>query len=306
MVQLMFLPLLEDFDAAGEYSWGSAALAWLYRELCRASRERMHDISGFLILVQIWAWYRFPHIAPHRLLRQPITDVGGMHLMFERFSLMSSVNIVIPWTGRPLHSTKLIEGLPPYCSDGADIWQAVLPWIYFFIVEMHHPDRVHRQFGFWQTIPHDCDTVTALHDLDLRRTKTKDWVKHHKEWIQLWDQCRTRIAIGEPWDGDMHDDDPYMVWYRRIIRRCISHAACTYDFMSGHLVQIFNASLEGSHIGTLARQALAALHEQDRFVRVPPPQPDVDAHAEAQPSDGVNSELYVERDFTSIPDLRSM
>ncbi|KAL7259241.1 hypothetical protein ACSBR1_005187 [Camellia fascicularis] len=53
---------------------GSAALAWLYRELCRASRERMHDISDFLILVQIWAWYRFPHIAPHRLLRQPITD----------------------------------------------------------------------------------------------------------------------------------------------------------------------------------------------------------------------------------------
>ncbi|KAL7235678.1 hypothetical protein ACSBR1_019048 [Camellia fascicularis] len=74
MVQLMFLPLLEDFDAAGEYSWGSAALAWLYRELCRASCEHMHVISGFLILVQIWVWYRFPHIAPRRLLRQPIAD----------------------------------------------------------------------------------------------------------------------------------------------------------------------------------------------------------------------------------------
>ncbi|KAL7184925.1 hypothetical protein ACSBR2_026968 [Camellia fascicularis] len=63
----------------------------------------------------------------------------------------------------------------------------------------------------------------------------------------------------------MHDDDPYMVWYRRITRRYISRAACTFDFVSGHLVQICTASLEGSHIGTLARQALAALHEQDRL-----------------------------------------
>ena len=30
-VHLMFLPLLQDFEAAGRYSWGSACLAWLYR-----------------------------------------------------------------------------------------------------------------------------------------------------------------------------------------------------------------------------------------------------------------------------------
>ncbi|XP_028055618.1 uncharacterized protein LOC114259791 [Camellia sinensis] len=171
---------------------------------------------------------------------------------------------------------------------------------------MHNLDRVQRQFGFRQTIAHNCDTVVALHNLDLHGTKTKDWVNHHKEWIQLWDQCRTHIAIGEPWDGNMHDANPYMVWYRRIIRRYISRAACTFDFVSGHLVQICNASLKGSHIGTLARQALAALHDQDRFAGVPQPQPDVHVHEEAQPSDGVDSEPHVERDFTSIPDLRSM
>ncbi|KAL7166009.1 hypothetical protein ACSBR2_036801 [Camellia fascicularis] len=202
MVQLMFLPLQEDFDAIGEYSWGSAALAWLYRELCRASHERMHDISGFLILVQIWVLWR-------------------------------------------PYSTELIEGLPPFCSDGADIWQAIVPLIYFFIVEMYHPDRVQRQFGFWQTIPYDCDTVTALHDLNLCGTKTKDWVKHHKEWIQLWDQRRTRIAIGEPWDGDMHDDDPYM---------------------SGHLLQICNVSLEGSHMSKITSQGY--LHHSLTFMHM--------------------------------------
>ncbi|CAL5401655.1 unnamed protein product [Camellia sinensis] len=136
---------------------------------------------------------------------------------------------------------------------------------------MHHPDRVQRQFGFRQTIPHNCDTVIALHNLNLCGTKIKDWVNHYKEWIQLWDQRQTCIAIGEPWDGNMNGDDPYMVWYQCITRRYISRARCTFDFVSGHLVQICNASLEGSYIGTLARQALDALHEQDRFAGVPPP-----------------------------------
>ncbi|GMP25080.1 hypothetical protein CsSME_00002113 [Camellia sinensis var. sinensis] len=63
----------------------------------------------------------------------------------------------------------------------------------------------------------------------------------------------------------MHDANPYMVWYRRITRRYISRAACTFDFVSGHLVQICNASLEGSHIGTLARQALGYLHHSLTF-----------------------------------------
>jgi hypothetical protein len=63
-VQLMFLPMLEDFDAAGRYSWGSAALPWLYRELCRATDPDSCDIAGALILVQLWVWSRFLRISP--------------------------------------------------------------------------------------------------------------------------------------------------------------------------------------------------------------------------------------------------
>eukprot|EP00261_Vitis_vinifera_P018241 XP_010648236.1 PREDICTED: serine/threonine-protein phosphatase 7 long form homolog [Vitis vinifera] len=73
-VHLMFLPLLEDFEVAGRYSWGSACLAWLYRQLCRASHIDTHDISGPLILLQLWVWERFPFIAPHRLRIAPHDD----------------------------------------------------------------------------------------------------------------------------------------------------------------------------------------------------------------------------------------
>ena len=70
-VHLMFLPFLIDFDTAGTYSWGSACLAWLYRELCRASHIDARDISGPLIILQLWIWDRFPFIAPQRLYSVP-------------------------------------------------------------------------------------------------------------------------------------------------------------------------------------------------------------------------------------------
>ncbi|KAL6336903.1 hypothetical protein AAG906_036217 [Vitis piasezkii] len=53
MVHLMFLPLFEDLGVTGTYNWGSACLAWLYREMCRASRIDAHDVSGSLILLQV-------------------------------------------------------------------------------------------------------------------------------------------------------------------------------------------------------------------------------------------------------------
>ncbi|CAN1139140.1 Serine/threonine-protein phosphatase 7 long form homolog [Linum perenne] len=62
-VHLMWLPLLRDFTFAGGLSWGSACLAWLYREICRASYVVAEQISGPLFILQIWAWEHFPFIA---------------------------------------------------------------------------------------------------------------------------------------------------------------------------------------------------------------------------------------------------
>uniref|UniRef100_A0A2N9FWB3 Aminotransferase-like plant mobile domain-containing protein n=1 Tax=Fagus sylvatica TaxID=28930 RepID=A0A2N9FWB3_FAGSY len=73
-VHLMFLPMLEDFDAAGWYSWDSVVLGWLYRELYRATDPDSCDIAGALILVQLWAWSRFPHISPAIKSIQPIVN----------------------------------------------------------------------------------------------------------------------------------------------------------------------------------------------------------------------------------------
>ena len=64
-VSLLFLHYLENIDLIGQYSWGSACLASLYRELCRASRlPAVAQMAGPLFLLQLWAWERFPFLAP--------------------------------------------------------------------------------------------------------------------------------------------------------------------------------------------------------------------------------------------------
>ncbi|XP_020969254.1 serine/threonine-protein phosphatase 7 long form homolog [Arachis ipaensis] len=63
-VHWKFLPLLRNFVSIGQYSWGAACLAHLYRALCRASRFNCKEIDGPLTLLLGWAWIRLPYLSP--------------------------------------------------------------------------------------------------------------------------------------------------------------------------------------------------------------------------------------------------
>ncbi|RYR15076.1 hypothetical protein Ahy_B04g071814 isoform A [Arachis hypogaea] len=45
-VHLRWLPYLASLDDLGRYSWGSAALAWLYRYLCRGTNRNVVNLAG--------------------------------------------------------------------------------------------------------------------------------------------------------------------------------------------------------------------------------------------------------------------
>lgn len=62
-VHLMYLTLLGDLERVRHYSWGSACLALLYREMCRATDPEAKTMGGCTSLLQSWAWYRMPFIA---------------------------------------------------------------------------------------------------------------------------------------------------------------------------------------------------------------------------------------------------
>ncbi|KAK4402806.1 protein MAINTENANCE OF MERISTEMS [Sesamum angolense] len=66
LVSLLYLAKLEDIVAARNYSWGSAVLAFLYRELCNASKKGKAAIGGALQLVQAIVEMH----NPERVLRQ--------------------------------------------------------------------------------------------------------------------------------------------------------------------------------------------------------------------------------------------
>jgi hypothetical protein len=61
-VSWMYLPLLREWDEAGRYSWGSASLAYLYRQLdeaCRRSKGTS-NMGGCVLGLQVWMWERLP------------------------------------------------------------------------------------------------------------------------------------------------------------------------------------------------------------------------------------------------------
>ncbi|EOA39489.1 hypothetical protein CARUB_v10008092mg [Capsella rubella] len=242
-VALTFLPLLRDFDEVAKLSWGSATLALLYRELCRASKRTVSTICGPLVLLQLWAWERLHVGRPGRLkavgvsymdgINGPLPDPlgcrwraslshkenprGGLDFYRDQFDQQKDEQVI--W--QP-YTPDLLGKIPVICLSGQNIWRTVAPLICFDVVEWHRPDRVLRQFGLHQTIPAPCDNEKALHSIDKRGKSIYDWSARHSRHIELWEARRSSVVFAEPECIPMDYNDPYMEWYRRITRRIIS------------------------------------------------------------------------------------
>ena len=72
-VHSMYFSFVQDLRDMQTYSWGSACLAQLYRQLCCASAPGVHQVAGPLLLLQLWAWERFD-------LCRPILQNGAIHI----------------------------------------------------------------------------------------------------------------------------------------------------------------------------------------------------------------------------------
>ena len=56
----MWIHCLSNWDQAGQYSWGSAVLCFLYRQLCEGCHRSMANpsLGGCVYLLQLWMWAR--------------------------------------------------------------------------------------------------------------------------------------------------------------------------------------------------------------------------------------------------------
>ncbi|XP_066162283.1 uncharacterized protein [Oryza sativa Japonica Group] len=58
----IWIPLVANLGDLGRFSWGSAVLAWTYRQLCEACCRQApsSNMSGCVLLIQMWMWLRLP------------------------------------------------------------------------------------------------------------------------------------------------------------------------------------------------------------------------------------------------------
>ncbi|KAL0395933.1 UNVERIFIED_CONTAM: protein MAINTENANCE OF MERISTEMS [Sesamum calycinum] len=211
LVSLLYLAKLEDIVAARNYSWGSAVLAFLYRELCNASEKGKAAIGGALQLVQIWAWSRIipfcpelgaprVHMGPHQIDNNrvlPGAPYGAMWNCEHTFirTVRTTVRVIrdildetqydqFIWQSYDMESNVIMA----YAGDfNPQLWRSICPLIFYAIVEMHHPKRVLRQFRMMQNIPDQPDTRDmSLHKITRSNSTGTDWVLQHILYITRW------------------------------------------------------------------------------------------------------------------------
>ncbi|KAD2805572.1 hypothetical protein E3N88_38949 [Mikania micrantha] len=209
IVSLSILNNLEDLTACGHLSWGSAVLAMLYRNLCKAASNNSTNIGGPLYILQLWAWSRITTLALtilhefdnrrpyYAMWREKLTYKDVSHsLRACRSQLQTIREGEFKW--RPYE--QVIGFLPGICRSGIRSWQSECFLIYWDVVEFHTPQRVMRQFGMVQRI-HDPIPISfnehrKLHTLIRTGKPDNNWPNIHSKFLSVWNQRWENVVQG--------------------------------------------------------------------------------------------------------------
>ncbi|MQL87584.1 hypothetical protein Taro_020138 [Colocasia esculenta] len=158
-IHIQYLGFLEDFRDSGKLSWGSAVLAYLYRQLTWAAlKKRRKFIGGCLHLLQLWCWERL-HVAgpiPRPPLNPQDVSFGARwHRRLSRetpnrtwefyrneFDVIEESQII--WEPYSLEDLSRVGAI---CRENSQLWRARVPMFYMGVMDVHMPERVWRQFG---------------------------------------------------------------------------------------------------------------------------------------------------------------
>ncbi|KAK9088768.1 hypothetical protein Scep_027850 [Stephania cephalantha] len=157
-VSIALLKLLEDLDDVGNYAWGAAALAYLYRHLGSATRVLVSQIAGYLTLLEGWVYDHFklglatpnakyvdyvhPRVSRWIQKHETVANVdklGAIRRTLDR--LRPSEVTWDPYVN--LRENGVVQAMAFYSGKIK----------YMDVVEPYHPERILRQFGHVQSIP---------------------------------------------------------------------------------------------------------------------------------------------------------
>lgn len=245
-VPVMYLQFLRNLNTPGQYNWGGAVLALLYRNLCWGATRKakmVKTLAGPVVLLQHWAWSRLQTGRPCPYkgwapdwgrpdsqscpafgakwcgpleYKQPHGKAG---VKYFRNQLQDLREGNVDW--EPYK--QLWSRMPSRVHQDAVFFRARVPLVHFWIVEHHYPDRVMRQFGYRQAIPVleplPEDDVRKLHRYVHSSMCTTNWSVEHETYVtQSSDLLNNIVPPDEPFSCDQIES--YQRWF---------HQNCMYN-----------------------------------------------------------------------------
>ncbi|RYR12615.1 hypothetical protein Ahy_B04g070074 isoform A [Arachis hypogaea] len=145
-IHIRWLPYVARLEEMGGYSWGSAALAWLYRCMCRVANRHVVKWSGYNPGIS----NKGPRV---QMARLKIDLLQPRDFIWMPYSALDVIQVVHPEVLEPRHTM---------------LWRCVTSLIYFAVVEWHQVDRVLPQFGGVQPPPRPALNIDFLMSKDGR------------------------------------------------------------------------------------------------------------------------------------------
>ncbi|QHO08867.1 uncharacterized protein DS421_14g476410 [Arachis hypogaea] len=231
-IHIRWLPYLARLEELGTYSWGSAALAWLYRCMCRVANRHVVKLAGPLQLLQSWIFWRFPRFRPagYETFSWPLasrwsgynpsgSDKGPRVAMWRlRIDRLQDREFI--WM--PYSSPDVLQVLHPEVLEPRHmaLWRSVTALIYFAVIEWHQIDRVLPQFGGVQPPPLPTLNIDFLMSKDGRGGDR--WFPSYLEkWHLYWDSRQESVlrfdVVADP--GPSHE---FLDWWSQHGKRFLS------------------------------------------------------------------------------------
>ncbi|RYR49151.1 hypothetical protein Ahy_A07g035464 isoform B [Arachis hypogaea] len=173
-VHIRWLPFVARLDDMGSYSWGLAALAWLYRCMCWVANRNVTNLASHLQLLQSWIFWRFPSLRPRASL-----DVMA------------------------IHPEILTE-------EHSRLWRACTCLIYVAVIEWHQGDRVLPQLDGVQHEPEQASNIDWLHAKD-GRSRDRWFPSYYQVWHLSW-QNRVDVILCIPRVPDSRSSANFLRW----------------------------------------------------------------------------------------------
>ncbi|QHN95390.1 uncharacterized protein DS421_18g609170 [Arachis hypogaea] len=198
-IHIRWLPFVARLEDMGTYSWGSAALAWLYWCMCRVANRNVIKLAGPLQLLQSWIFWRFPRfrlagfetfswpLASRWSGYNPSSSEKGPRVQMWRLSIDRLQDREVIYL-EPYSSPDVLQVVHPEVLEPRHMapWQSVTSFIYFAVIEWHQIDRVLLQFGGVQPRPHPALNIDFLMSKDGRGGDR--WFPYHlQKWHLHWE-----------------------------------------------------------------------------------------------------------------------